>query len=288
MRSQSLETVAALNRTSANSRETSAYGSSERRRVDGGAAKGAKRRRLTYAELASVRSGTKIPELPTYLVQTYAWAYLRPWSLLVFDHTGVVWAILWGNSGRLARAAFTEIEAGQSVLQPACVYGQFSRDLARRVGPAGRLDIVDIASIQVENCRRKLNRFSNVRARVADAAAPGGGPYDGACCFFLLHELPDPRKCKVVDALLGGVRAGGKVAFVDDHLPSARHPLKAITGFAFDRLEPFAKTMWRREIRSLASAPDRFCWRKETHFGGLLQKVVAESRTPPEQSGRVA
>ncbi len=240
------------------------------------------------AELPSARSDTKIPELPAYLVQTYAWAYLRPWSLRVFDHTAVVWAILWGNAGRLARAAFVEIEAGQTVLQAACVYGRFSLDLARRVGNDGRLDIVDIAPIQVENCRRKLYKFANVRARVADAAAAGGGPYDAVCCFFLLHELPDPYKCKVVDVLLGSVRAGGKVVFVDYHLPSARHPLKAITGFVFDRLEPFAKTMWRREIRSLASAPDRFCWRKETCFGGLFQKVVAESRRPPEQAGSAA
>ncbi len=216
------------------------------------------------------------PEIPAYLRETYAWAYLRPSSLILFDHSFVVSAILWGNSNRLRRIAFEEIRPGQRVLQPACVYGRFSLDLARWVGPQGRLDVVDIAPIQVENCDRKLSGFSNARVRVADAAAPGGGPYDVVCCFFLLHELPDDYKRKVVDGLLNSVAPGGKVVFVDYNKPRSLHPLKPVTEFVFDWLEPFAKSLWRNEIASFATAPERFAWRREVYFGGLFQKVVAE------------
>lgn len=76
--------------------------------------------------------------------------------------------------------------------------------------------------------------------------------------------------------------------FVAYHLPSALHPLKGLSGFVFDRLEPFARTLWRREIRSLAKAPEQFRWRKQTCFGRLFQKVVAESRMPAEQVASVA
>jgi hypothetical protein len=52
-------------------------------------------------------------------------------------------------------------------------------------------------------------------------------------------------------------------------------------------LEPFAKTLWRREIRNLASAPERFDWRQNTYFGGLFQKVVAERRAVIRDHRRV-
>ena len=233
------------------------------------------------APIPLVRSDEKAPEIPAYLRETYAWAYLKPSSFLVFDHSLVVSAILWGNANRLKRIAFTEIQPGQNVLQPACVYGRFSLDLARLVGPQGQLDVVDIAPIQAANCDRKLREFPHARVRVADAAAPGGGPYDVVCCFFLLHELPDDHKCNVVDGLLSILAPGGKAVFVDYHLPSPFHPLKGPQGVVFDCLEPFAKALWRSEISSFASTPERFHWRKETYFGGLYQKTVAKRRATP-------
>lgn len=230
----------------------------------------------------------QVRRLPAYLEDNYWWAYLRPASLKVFDHTPVVSAILWGCYGRLKRAAFAELEPGQRLLQAACVYGDFSPCLARLLGAEGRLHIVDIAPIQVANCRRKLREFSQAQVRVADAAAPGGGSHDVVCCFFLLHELPDHHKRNVVDALLSSVTPGGKVVFIDYHGPDRLHPLKALMSIVFDCLEPFAKKLWRSEISSFATSAERFTWRKETYFGGLYQKVVAERCEPSEEFLRAA
>lgn len=215
-------------------------------------------------------------EVPAYVEDNYWWAYLRPASLVVFDHTLVVSAILWGWYNRLKRAAFAEIRPGQRVLQAACVYGDLSPDLARTVGSSGRVDVVDVVPLQVANCRRKLGEFPHAIARLADAAAPGGGPYDAVCCFFLLHELPDVHKRAVVDGLLGSVAPGGKAIFVDYHKPHPLHPLKPITNLVFLLLEPFAKRLWQREISDFATDAGSFVWRKRTYFGGLFQKVVAE------------
>jgi len=66
--------------------------------------------------------------------------------------------------------------------------------------------------------------------------------------------------------------------FVDYHRPHWAHPLKLITSIVFDTLEPFAKGLWRNEIRDFASDAGNFAWRKKTIFGGLFQKVVAERR----------
>jgi SAM-dependent methyltransferase len=217
------------------------------------------------------------PSLPDYLVKTYRWAYLTPASLLLLDNPVVLTAILWGNLPRLVRTACEEFDPGQRVLQAACAYGNLSPELAAQLGPRGRLEVIDVAPLQVAHVQRKLSAFPHARARIADATAPGGGIYDAVCCFFLLHEIPDQEKCAVVDALLDSVEPGGKVVFVDYHRARPWNPLRAPMGLVFRWLEPFAFGLVQREIADFASPSSReqFSWRKETFFGGLYQKVVA-------------
>ncbi len=214
-------------------------------------------------------------QIPEYLIKTYSWAYLKPLSLLLLDNPVVLSVILWGNLPRLVETACQEFEPGQRVMQAANAYGPLAQELARVVGPTGALEVIDIAPLQVEHCARKLAEFPHATVRHADATAPGGGPYDGVCCFFLLHEVPDDYKRAVVDALLAAVPKGGKVVFVDYHRSTAWHPLRGVMHLVFRWLEPFAFGLLQREIQTFASAADDFCWDKETYFGGLYQKVVA-------------
>lgn len=216
--------------------------------------------------------------IPDYLQDTYYWAYLNPRNVRILDREIIVRFILWGQHRRLREAAFAELQPGWRVLQPACVYGDFSHALATHLGPHAMLEITDIAPIQLATCRRKLRNVPQARVRRADASRWGGETYDAVCCYFLLHELPDDYKRSVVDALLACVRPGGKVVFVDYHKPHWAHPLKPVTGLIFDRLEPFAKSLWCNEIADFAAEAQHFVWRKEIYFGGLFQKVVAERR----------
>jgi hypothetical protein len=216
--------------------------------------------------------------IPDYLQKHYAWAYLNPRTLPILDHHLVVSAILWGNYRRLQRAVLAELAPGQTVLQAACVYGDLSVVLADFLGQRGKLDVVDVAPLQVDNCRRKLAQHAHTEVRLADAARPGGGAYDAVCCFFLLHELPDDHKRRVVDGLLASLASGDKAIFVDYHQPHWAHPLKGPMRLVFDALEPFAATLWRHEIADFASTADAFVWRKQTYFGGLYQKTVAQRR----------
>ncbi len=219
------------------------------------------------------------PSVPNYLKDTYTWAYLRPSSVWLLDRPLVVNAILWGNYRRLLRATLAEIRPGQRVYQPACVYGDFSHQIAEVLGPDGHLDVGDIAPVQVENCRRKLSAVGNARVHLWDAADNCNGIYDVVCCFFLLHEMPDSYKHRVTDALLGAVPPGGKVVFVDYHRPHWAHPMKWIMSLVKDTLEPFAKALWDNEIASYGNRAGEFSWSKQTYFGGLYQKVVAVRRS---------
>lgn len=215
------------------------------------------------------------PELPGYLQGTYYWAYVNPRNVRLLDREIVVRTILWQQHLKLQRLAFAEILPGQAVLQPASVYGSFAPNLARHVGPDGRYDLVDVAAVQVRGARAKLRPFPFARVHHANILDFEGRPYDVVCCYFLLHEVPDDDKFRIVNRLLEKVQPGGKVVFVDYHKPRWWHPLKLITSIVFDTLEPFAKRLWRSEIREFAAEPEQFSWRKETIFGGLFQKVVA-------------
>ncbi len=219
------------------------------------------------------------PRIPSYLVDTYTWAYLRPASVRFLEHQLIVNAILWGNYRRLQRAALDELRPGQHVFQPACVYGDFSQCVLETLGPDGHLDVGDVAPIQVANCRTKLNAYPNADVLLWDAAHARARQYDVVCCFFLLHEMPETYKHRVVDALLDAVPPGGKVVFVDYHGPSRWHPVRGIMRMINRLLEPFANALWVNEIDSYSSRKEEFTWSKQTYFGGLYQKVVAV-RTP--------
>jgi SAM-dependent methyltransferase len=221
--------------------------------------------------------------LPAYLRDVYSWAYLTPWLAGWLDRQLVVQTILWGNAQRLINDVLTETKSDDHVFQPAAVYGDFSRQVAQKIGLAGRLEVRDVAPLQVDLTRRKLADLPQARVSRGDAVDPDMERADVVACFFLLHEVPDDVKVRITRSMLQLVVPGGKAVFVDYHRPHRLHPLKPLMRRIFDWLEPFAPTMWSREISDLAGSAGRgFCWRKRTRFGGMYQVVVAERRTLEE------
>ncbi len=216
--------------------------------------------------------------LPKYLQDTYTWAYLNPKTVPWLSSAPVVQVILWGNANRLIKRATMEVTPGETVLQSAAVYGSFSRELAKVVGENGTLDIIDVAPIQVETASRRVVGQKQAHVYLGDASVKQAKVYDTVVCFFLLHEVPDEVKEKIVNAMLDSTRPGGKVVFVDYHEPSRFHLLKPLMSIIFDWLEPFAKGLWGKEIKSFAKKQGNFVWSKETLFGGLYQKVVAQKK----------
>ncbi len=242
---------------------------------------GAGSKRSDNANVGSVQRAStttdanSTPAIPGYLQDIYRWAYLDDRNARFLDRELVVKTILWGQHRRLQQAAFDEIEPGRHVLQAACVYGQFSPALAQHIGNEGRLEVIDVAAVQVKNCRRKLHGYRNAEVRHQNVMHLRDQAVDIACSYFLLHELPDEYKRGAVKVLLNSVKPGGKVVFVDYHKPHWANPLKYVSSLVFETLEPFAKGLWYREIEAFGDGDPRFRWRKEIYFGGLYQKVVA-------------
>jgi len=110
--------------------------------------------------------------LPDYLRDVYAWAYLTPWLTGFLDRQVVVQAILWGNAQRLIGDMLAAVKPGDRIFQPAAVYGSFSRQLAEQIGRHGRLDIRDIAPLQVALTRQKLAGLSQVNVACGNGLHP--------------------------------------------------------------------------------------------------------------------
>jgi ubiquinone/menaquinone biosynthesis C-methylase UbiE len=217
--------------------------------------------------------------IPRYLTQVYWWAYVHPLGVRFFERQWLVNAILWGNFSTLRDAALNEVGTAIDgpVLQVACVYGDFSKRLAERLTPEGRLDIVDVVPVQLENASNKIGEDGRVALHCQDSSRLQfeDGAFECVVVFFLLHEQPRAVREKTISEALRVTRPGGKVVFVDYHRPRRRNPLRYAMTPILRTLEPFAMDLWNQEIEDWVPETLRpASTRKETFFGGLYQKVV--------------
>jgi ubiquinone/menaquinone biosynthesis C-methylase UbiE len=227
------------------------------------------------AESRTVRS----IKAPHYLTTHYWWAYLHPRAVWLFERQWLVNLILWGNYAQLRNAAMTELGdvLPGATLQMACVYGDLTSRLTGRVAAGGgRLDIVDVLPIQLDNLRRKLPSGAPARLLAMDSADLNlpDASYDRALLFFLLHEQPISHRERTLSEVFRVVRPGGKIVIVDYALPRWWHPLRYLWRPLLAVLEPFALDLWCHEIAHWLPEPAQAGWRKQSFFGGLYQKVV--------------
>ena len=220
------------------------------------------------------------PAIPDYLQDTYWWAYVHPKSVWVFEREWLVNLILWGNMKKLTNAVLDEmkLQPNSSVLQVACVYGDFSNRLASHLGQTqSRLSVLDVAPIQIDNIEKKLAAHDNVSAHLQDSTCMSfpNDSFDETVVFFLLHEQPEDARRKTVAEAIRVTRPGGRVIFVDYHGPKRSNPMRYVMKPILTMLEPFAMDLWREELPAFMPAeikPEQLS--SNFYFGGLYQKVV--------------
>lgn len=220
------------------------------------------------------------PPIPDYLQDTYWWAYVHPKSVWVFEREWLVNLILWGNMKKLTQSVMDEMDLkpNSSVLQVACVYGDFSNRLATHLGKTqSRLSVVDVAPIQIENFKKKLAAHDNASIHLQDSTSMSfsDDSFEETVVFFLLHEQPEDARRKTVAEAIRVTRPGGSVIFVDYHGPKRTNPMRYVMKPILALLEPFAMDLWREELPAFMPAgikPEQLS--SSFYFGGLYQKVV--------------
>jgi len=96
-----------------------------------------------------------------------------------------------------ARILRPYVRAGMTVLEPGPGMGFFTLELARLVGPAGRVVAVDVQSRMIAGLKRRADRaglLDRIDARVAPEATMAldacEGTIDFVLAFAMVHELP--------------------------------------------------------------------------------------------------
>jgi len=93
------------------------------------------------------------------------------------------------------------VHEGMTVLEPGPGMGFFTMELARRVGPNGRVVAVDVQPKMIEKLKQRLAKnglTKRVDTRVAQPESMGVGDLQGTADFILafavVHEFPDHGK----------------------------------------------------------------------------------------------
>jgi len=145
-----------------------------------------------------------------------------------------------------ARIVAPHVQEGMTVLEPGPGMGFFTLELARRVGPAGRVIAVDVQPRMLAGLRRRAERaglegriVTRLAARDSLGSADLAGAVDFVLAFAVVHELPD------AGAFFAEIRAtlapGGKVLFAEPagHVkPAAFEASLAAAASARLRAEP--------------------------------------------------
>ena len=238
--------------------------------------------------MVSSHSGTatEVP-IPPYLESTYWWAYVRPRAVRLFERSWLINLILWGNYRRLRDVALAMLRnpLPGHTLQLACVYGDLTCRLSQRVAAsAGKLDVVDVLKVQLQNLHTKLPADAPVRYLQMNttALALPDAHYDNVLMFFLLHEQPAAVRHATLQEALRVVKPGGQIVIIDFSQPYWWNPLRYFWLPVLGLLEPFAPALWQKP--SLTELiPTIPAWTmQECHrlFGGLYQALCLQKTLP--------
>ncbi|MBL0715987.1 MAG: class I SAM-dependent methyltransferase [Desulfosarcina sp.] len=122
------------------------------------------------------------------------------------------------------------IKAGHTVVDLGCGPGFFSVDMARMVGPAGRVIVVDLQPDMLDRVKKKAFRhglaermvYHRCRAERVDLDCAA----DFVLAFYMVHETPDPRHFFAETRSM--LNAGGKLLVVEPKMHVSRTAFESL------------------------------------------------------------
>ncbi len=161
------------------------------------------------------------------------------------------------------------VRNGMVVLEPGPGMGFFTLELARMVGPTGRVIAVDLQQKMLETLMKRARRAKvadRIETRLVDARGLGvkdlRGKVDFALAFAMVHEVPDPRQ--FFREVSGCLKAKGRVLFGE--------PSGHVSDAQFDESLATAKREGLAAVKKLEIAGTR---------AALLEKTASATTRGP-------
>ena len=114
-------------------------------------------------------------------------------------------------------AAALGLHDGMSVADVGAGRGKWVEDLARRVGPTGRVFATEVERDKVDDIEKRASRagFNNVTAILGDHDATGlpAGCCDAILLRLVYHHFQDPARMRA--SLAAAMRPGARLVIVD-------------------------------------------------------------------------
>ena len=179
------------------------------------------------------------------------WIYKSPFFIRLADRMFVVSSILLLQYNNLVSTVVKRLNPslkGKRILQISCAFGNVSEKIAESCArqDAEEFVLTDIMQSEVDNARRKLDRFGKLCSFYRQDATNlqfEDQSFDYVVVFFLPHELPFDKKVKLVKESNRVLKPGGKLVFGEFHKPRLKI-LEFMGRIYFKIFEPYATEMW--------------------------------------------
>ena len=179
------------------------------------------------------------------------WIYKSPFFIRLVDRMFVVSSILLFQYSNLVSCVVKRLNPSlkdKRVLQISCAFGNVSEKIAESCARQGAKEFVltDIMQSEIDHAERKLTRFGKLCTflkRDATNLEFEDQSFDYVVVFFLPHELPHDKKCKLIEESNRVLKPGGKVVFGEFHKPRLKI-LEILGRIYFYIFEPYATEMW--------------------------------------------
>jgi ubiquinone/menaquinone biosynthesis C-methylase UbiE len=129
------------------------------------------------------------------------------------------------------------VSEGMLVLEPGCGMGFFTIEMARLVGPRGKVVAVDLQPKMIAGLRRRARR-AGLESRIDPRLAKGdgmriddlAGAVDFALAFAVVHELPGAAR--FLAELHRALRPGSKILVAEPRMHVKKSEFAALAGTA--------------------------------------------------------
>ncbi|MDH5730731.1 MAG: rhodoquinone biosynthesis methyltransferase RquA [Gammaproteobacteria bacterium] len=225
--------------------------------------------------------------IPDYLARHYWWAYLWRPAIWFFDHEWVINLILFTQYRQLKQETLKLFEHSSTAktLQLTCVYGSLTPTLLQKLKPSS-LFVCDVSHRQLEKLSSKIDNKDQLHMTRMNAEhlAYKDNSFSSILVFFLLHELPDDARLRVLAETLRVLQPGGTLICTEYGNLASNHFLHrfAPIRWSITWLEPFLDNFWRQDLvtilneQALPMGKTVQLKSKKTLFSGFYQILELE------------